>query len=371
MEVNYDFNDIVKKFRIEGRFLKAEPYGNGHINSTYAAYFEKDCIKERYIIQKINTDIFKSPEKLMENIKSVTSHLRSKIISSGGNPDHETLTFINTVDGKNFYKNETGDYWRCCSFIENTQSYQRVENPKHLYNSGRTFGKFLQYLSDFPADKLHETIPFFHDTEKRYMAFLEAVRNDIKGRAGEVKDEIKFLMDRAADTKVLLELLKEGKVSLRVIHNDTKFDNILIDNVTGEGLCVVDLDTVMPGLSLYDFGDAIRSGANPAKEDETDLSKVWLDLELFESFTKGFIETAGKSLTETEIKYLSFSVKLMALECGMRFLTDYLNGDIYFRIHREKQNLDRARNQFKLVVDIENKLEKMNEIVMRVVNKKA
>ncbi len=248
-------------------------------------------------------------------------------------------------------------------FIEEAKTYQLVENPIHFNNAGKAFGRFLKYLADYPAASLYETIPDFHNTAKRYEDFLEAVRRDAKGRAKEIQTEIQFVRERAEDTKVLLTLLEKGALSLRVTHNDTKFNNVMIDDATGEGICVIDLDTVMPGLSLYDFGDAIRSGATTAQEDEMDLSKVWLDLTLFESFTKGFIETAGDSMTEMELEYIPFSARLMTLECGMRFLGDYLNGDIYFKVNREKHNLDRARNQLKLTADMEKKLDLMNEIV--------
>ncbi|QAT39933.1 phosphotransferase [Clostridium sp. JN-9] len=362
-----DINEIVKQFKFSGRFIKAVPYGFGHINSTFSVYFEnEDYSIHRYILQKINTKVFKSPEDLMENIENVTAHIKNKIMASGGNPNRESLIIVYTKDGKSFYKSENGDCFRAYIFIENAKTYQLVENPMHLYNSGKAFGKFQQLLSDFPAEKLHETIPDFHNTVKRYETFLKSVEKDVKGRAAEVKDEIKFVMDRADDTNVLLDLLNENKLPLRVTHNDTKFNNVLIDDITGEGICIIDLDTVMPGLSLYDFGDSIRSGAATAEEDDTDLSKVGISLELFENFTRGFIESAGKSLTDMEIKLLPFSGKLLTFECGIRFLTDYLDGDVYFKIHREKHNLERARNQFKMVADMETKFQQMEAIVSKV-----
>lgn len=364
MDSLYNFQDIVKSFRYNGTFIKAEPYGFGHINNTYVVYIKKNNgALVRYILQRINTGIFKTPERLMENIENVTGHIRKKVIKDGGDPDRESLNLVRTTEDKSYYKNETGDYWRSYLFIEGAQTFQLVESPEHFYHAGRAFGKFQQYLKDFPAASLHETIPNFHNTQKRYEDFLEAVRNDVKGRAEEVKAEIAFIMDRVADTKVLLSLQQEGAVPLSVTHNDTKLNNVMIDDVTGEGVCVIDLDTVMPGLVLYDFGDAIRSGATTAVEDEADLSKVWLDIALFERFTRGFISTAGESMTEAELEYLPFSAKLMTLECGMRFLGDYLNGDSYFRIKREKHNLDRARNQLKLTTDMEKNLEAMKQIV--------
>ncbi|WP_033164374.1 aminoglycoside phosphotransferase family protein [Clostridium sp. KNHs205] len=364
MEPKYNFQEIVKSFQYQGNFIKAEPYGFGHINNTYAVYFKNpEETIHRYILQRINTGIFKAPENLMENIENVTEHIKGKLRDKGGNPERETLTIVKTKDGNSFHKSENGDYWRSYLFIEEAQTYQLVENPSHFYNAGKAFGRFGQYLADYPAESLYETIPDFHNTRKRYEDFLEAVRRDAKGRVKEVQKEIQFIMERADDTEVLVSLLEAGALSLRVTHNDTKFNNVMIDDATGEGICVIDLDTVMPGLLLYDFGDAIRSGATTAREDEEDLSEVWLDLTLFESFTKGFIETAGEAMTETELEYLPFSARLMTLECGMRFLGDYLNGDIYFKISREKHNLDRARNQLKLTADMEKKFELMKEIV--------
>lgn len=364
MDSLYNLQEIVKSFRYNGTFIKAEPYGFGHINNTYVVYVKKNNgALVRYILQRINTGIFKTPEKLMENIENVTGHIRKKVIGDGGDPDRESLNLVRTTEDKSYYKSETGDYFRSYLFIEGAQTFQLVENPEHFYHAGRAFGKFQQYLTDFPVASLHETIPNFHNTQKRYEDFLEAVRNDIIGRAEEVKAEIAFIMDRAADTRILLSLQQEGVLPLSVTHNDTKLNNVMIDDVTGEGVCVIDLDTVMPGLVLYDFGDAIRSGATTAVEDEADLSKVWLDTALFERFTSGFLSTAGGSITEAELEYLPFSAKLMTLECGMRFLGDYLNGDGYFRINRERHNLDRARNQLKLTADMEKNLEAMKQIV--------
>jgi len=364
MSNNYDFKNITKHFQFKGEFINAEPYGLGHINDTFLARFKNENNGEnKYILQRINKNVFKTPEKLMENIKNVTLHIKGKITDNGGDINRETLNLISTDEGVCFYKSDEGDYWRAYIFIEGAQTYQVVENLNHFYNAGKALGKFEQNLSDFPADKLYETIPDFHNTYKRFLAFKEAVEKDSLNRAKEVEAEINFVFNRAKDTAILVDLLNEGKLPLRVAHNDTKFNNIMIDDITGEGICVIDLDTIMPGLSLYDFGDSIRSGANPAEEDEIDLSKVCMDLDLFESFTHGFIEGTNRSLTELELQYLPFSAKLMTFECGMRFLTDYLNGDVYFKIHRPNHNLDRARTQFKMVADMEAKLEEMKAIV--------
>lgn len=363
-EKSWNFNEIVSNFKFEGEFIKAEPYGFGHINDTYAAYFKKpDGKTHRYILQRINHNVFKKPEQLMQNIFGVTSYMREKIIESGGNPERETLNLIQAKDNKYYYKSPEGNYWRGYIFIEGACTYQIVENLDHFYNAGKAFGRFQRLLGEYPAGTLFETIPDFHNTKKRYEAFLVSVEKDIAGRASKVKDEIDFVMKRADDTRVLVDLLDKGKLPLRVTHNDTKFNNVMIDNVTGEGICVIDLDTVMPGLSVYDFGDSIRSGANPADEDEKDLTRVCMDLKLFEQFTKGFLEQTRESLTAAEFDYLPFGAKIMTFECGIRFLTDYLSGDTYFKIHREEHNLDRARTQFKMVADMENKMDEMKRIV--------
>lgn len=360
----YDFNSIVKNFTFGGDFIKSQSYGFGHINDTYEAYFiMPNGQMKRFILQRINSSVFKNPEKLMENIQAVTAFLRKKIIEIGGNPDRETLNLIPTVDGKSFYKSNDGDYWRAYVFIEDAQTYQIVERPQHFYNAGKAFGNFQKLLSDYPAETLYETIQNFHNTKTRFDTFVNVLEKDIMNRARDVKEEIGFALKRYDDAILLVNMLERGELPLRVTHNDTKFNNVMIDNRTGEGICVIDLDTVMPGLSLYDFGDAIRFGTNPAAEDEKDLSKVWMDIPLYEQFTKGFLCAAGDSLTKTELSHLPHSAKIMTYECGIRFLTDYLSGDTYFKIHREGHNLDRCKTQFKLVADMEQKFEQMQNIV--------
>lgn len=360
------FVDVIRNFAFEGSFVEAVPYGSGHINDTYAAYFKRPNGKmHRYILQKINHKIFKDPPSLMKNIESITEHLRKKITASGGDPERETLNIIPTTSGRSFYVSETGEYWRGYVFIENAKTYDIVENPTHFYNGGKAFGRFQRLLSDFPVDQLSETIPNFHNTEKRFEALLEAIYKDPANRAVNVKDEIKFAIAREKDASELVNRLNSGMLPLRVTHNDTKFNNVMIDDKTGEGICVIDLDTVMPGLSLYDFGDSIRTGTNTGAEDERDLSRINMDLNLFESFTKGFLESTAGSLTPTELEYLPFAAKIMTFECGIRFLTDYLNGDTYFKVHREGHNLDRTRTQFKLVKDMEEKFERMYRIVKK------
>lgn len=361
-----DLNEIVQHFCFQGELIEANPYGSGHINDTYAAVFrEMDGNKRRYIIQRINHHVFKKPEKLMENIDGVTKHLRKKIISAGGDPDRETLNIIPSLSGGSFYKTDEGDYWRSYIFVEDAHTYDVVENVEHFYAAGKAIGRFQELLSDFHADGLYETIPDFHHTGKRFDAFINAVEKDSFNRAAEVSSEIEFVTKRSEDTKMIIHMLETGKLPLRVTHNDTKFNNVMIDDKSGEGVCVIDLDTVMPGSALYDFGDSIRSGANPTAEDEKDLTKVWMELSLYEKFTQGYLKSASTFLTPAELEYLPFGAKLMTLECGIRFLTDYLSGDVYFKVHRQGHNLDRTRTQFKMVADMENKWDKMHQVVTR------
>ena len=357
-----NLENIVRHFDFRGHFLGAESYGCGHINDTYIVRFEEeDRSPHRYILQRINTHIFHNPEMLMHNIEQVTRHIRDRIRADGGVPERETLVLIRTTDDRSFYRTHSGEYWRSYAFIEGARTYQIVENSRHFYSSGYAFGKFQNYLSDFDASGLYEVIPDFHNTPSRLRDFTRSVR------AGGVRPEIDFVRRRADECGRLVRLLDENKLPCKVTHNDTKFNNVMIDNETGEGVCVIDLDTVMPGTSLYDFGDAIRSGATTAEE--TDLSKVWLDLELFRCFAEGFIAAAGPSLTGEELRQMPFSAILMTLECGIRFLADYLDGDVYFKIQHERHNLDRARNQFKLVSDMEAHMDDMQEIIRAVAGK--
>ena len=354
---------VIHQFAFEGVYLDAEVCSFGHINDTFVLRFQQPGNQIRkYILQYINKHVFEDPAKVMANIQAVTSHLRSRIEEMGGDPTGNN-EFGSHCRWRTLLFKSRRDFWRAYDYIEGATTYQTVENPKHFYYAGRAFGQFQKLLSDFPADSLHETIEKFHDTRKRYHDFLEAVALDSCNRAKDVQKEIEFVKARKADTGVIVDLIAAGKIPLRVTHNDTKLDNIMIDDVTGEGICVIDLDTVMPGSALYDFGDSIRFGASSAPEDEPDLSKVWLDMDLFAEFTKGYLSTAKEFLTDAEIHQLAFSAKLITLECGMRFLTDHLNGDLYFRIHRPNHNLDRARTQFKLVSDMEEKMDQMKAVV--------
>ena len=356
--------EIVPKFAIEGTLTEAVPYGSGHINDTVRLTCAlENGGQKRYILQRMNDGIFKNPVELMENVMNVTSFLRKKIVERGGDPERETLNVIRTVDGDNFLKDEDGDFWRMYIFIENATSFDMVRTPEDFYNSAVSFGNFQLLLQDYPAATLHETIPNFHNTVSRFADFKKAVEEDVCGRAKEVQDEIRFVMERVADTHVICDALANGEIPLRVTHNDTKLNNIMIDNETGKGICVIDLDTVMPGSALYDYGDSIRFGASTGAEDEKNLELIKCDMGLFEIYTKGYVEGCGGSLSEKEIRMLPMGAKLMTLECGMRFLADYLQGDVYFKIHRPEHNLDRARTQFKLVADMEKKWDEMAGIV--------
>ena len=355
---------IAEQFQYEGELVDAKEYGNGHINDTFLLTYEVgEMGMMNVILQKLNKNVFPRPEEVMENIVGVTNFLKEKIEQRGGDIYRETLTVIPAKDGKPYYKDVDGEYWRSYIFITDARSYDLAENLEIFYESAYTFGNFQSLLADYPADTLYETIPNFHNTKVRFATFRKAVEDDAKGRAAEVAKEIQFVLDHEADANFFTELLEANELPLRVTHNDTKLNNIMVDNVTGKGICVIDLDTVMPGLAMNDFGDSIRSGASTGAEDEKDLSKVSCDMELFEVYAKGFIAGCGGKLTEKEIKLLPMGAKVMTFECGMRFLTDYLQGDTYFKIHRPEHNLDRCRTQFKLVSDMEEKWDVMQGII--------
>ena len=356
--------EALSAFRLDGIAVSAERYGSGHINDTYLVKTQKaDGTEGQVIMQRMNTSIFKEPERLMENILGVTSFLRERIIENGGDPERETLNVIPTKEGKAFFVDSEGQYWRCYVFIEDATGYDKVEDPKDFYQSAVSFGNFQCLLADYPAETLHETIQGFHDTKARFQVFKKAVADDVCGRAAAVKKEIDFYLAREDVANIFGDLLAKGEIPLRVTHNDTKLNNILIDDETHTGICVIDLDTVMPGLAMNDFGDSIRFGASTAAEDEKDLDKVWCDLRLFELYVKGFIEGCGGKLTKKEIELLPMGAKVMTYECGMRFLTDYLQGDVYFKTHREGHNLDRTRTHIKLIQDMEAKWDTMKKIV--------
>lgn len=363
----FPLEEIIKNFNIDGEYIGYYLSNDGHINNTFVLEFDDGLGKiKSYLLQLINTNVFKNPDELMENIVGVTEYLRKIVVDNGGDPERECLNVYFTSDGKPYYRDADGNCWRCYNFITGAHSCQSIDDPETFANAARAFGKFQCLLADYPSETLHETIPNFHNTLSRFADFEKAVSDNIAGRADSVRDEIDFVLARRDDAGVLVKLLEKGKLPLRVTHNDTKLNNVMFDNETDEGICVIDLDTVMPGLSLYDFGDSIRFGANTAAEDEKDLSKVSLSLPLYREYTAGYLSTAGQSLTPTEVEYLPFSAKLMTFECGMRFLTDYLNGDTYFRIAYNDHNLDRCRTQFRLVEDMERKMEDMKAITQEI-----
>ena len=341
---------------------EAERFGAGHINDTFAVWAADRS--KRWILQRINTDTFTDPAGLMENVTGVTAYLRRQIIERGGDPDRETLNVIPTLDGKPYYTDTEGGAWRAYIFVEGTVCLQKVENERDFYTAAETFGNFQNQLAGYPAATLHETIARFHDTPNRYANFEKALAADVMGRAREIGPEIAFIRAREADCHVLMDQLAAGVLPLRVTHNDTKLNNVLIDQATGKGICVIDLDTVMPGLSAYDFGDSIRFGANDCAEDEPDQSKVHFSLHLYEVFARGYLAAAGSAMTEAERRSLPWGAKLMTLECGIRFLTDYLEGDHYFKISRPAQNLDRARTQFTLVEGMEREFDAMTQLAL-------
>lgn len=356
--------EAIEAFELEGKCVSYGLYGSGHINDTFLLKCGEDADK-KYILQRMNKEIFTKPDELMENVVNVTSYLRKIIIQNGGNPERETLNVVPTKSGGNYYTDSQGECWRVYKFIEGAKTYDAVETPEDFYESAVSFGNFQRLLADFPAETLHETIVGFHDTAARLEVFKKAVADDICGRANTVREEIDFVLSHERLAHVLGDMLKNKEIPLRVTHNDTKLNNIMIDDETHKGICVIDLDTVMPGLAVNDFGDSIRFGANTGAEDEKELDKVSCSMQLFELYTKGFIEGCRGSLTAKEIEMLPTGAMVMTFECGMRFLTDYLQGDTYFRIHREGHNLDRARTQFKLVRDMEAKWETMKAIVQK------
>ena len=357
-------NDIIKKFKFKGELTDCSVYGSGHINVTYLAVFNNNGKENKYIIQKINPHVFKNIEKLMDNIFAVTSYLRSEIRKAGGDENRETLHYIKTENGDKFYIDEEGNYYRAYVFVTDSVCYNSADNSEMFRQSGIAFGKFQKLLSDFPADSLYETLPEFHNTKHRYETeFIPAVQENKSGRKDTCSAEIDFVMERKAYCSRLVDLVADGSLPLRVTHNDTKLNNVIFDKDSNKAICVIDLDTVMPGLALYDFGDSIRFGANTAAEDEKDLSKVSISLEYFKAYADGFLSQAGGSLNACEIDNLAFASLLMTFECGMRFLIDYLNGDTYFKTAYPEHNLVRARNQFALVADMEKHMDEMKAII--------
>lgn len=359
--------DAVYAFGFGPQCSYVKPFGEGHINETYAVYMPGPDGKEvpLYVLQRININVFKNPDQVMDNIFGVTEYLRNIIRQEGGDLDRETLSYIKTKDGESYFEDDNGQPWRCLHYVPNSVCYQQVERPEQFYQSALSFGHFLKQLGEYPAESLYETIPQFHDTRKRFRDFVEAERKDVKNRARLCRSEIDFVLAREKDCGTLMEQLEDGVLPLRVTHNDTKLNNILFDKDTEEGLCIIDLDTIMPGLAANDFGDSIRFGASTAEEDEQDLEKVHFDIDLYEIYVKGYLEMAKDVLTPAEIESLPWGARLMTLECGMRFLADFLQGDVYFKTAYPEHNLVRARTQFRLVKEMEEQFDKMKDVLKK------
>ena len=354
---------ILPQFPFEGKYVSATEMTSGNINNSYHLVYKSAGTLKHYTLQHINPYVFKHPQKVMENIKNVTEHLKATLEREGLDPARRVLQMLPTKDGGIMYKDSYGYYWRAYHYIDNATPYNSVEKPEHFYEVGRIFGEFQKLLCDYPVENLHETIPDFHNTTRRFYAFVAAVAEDKAGRVDEVEEEIEFLFDRRRMMGEIVKKLKTGEIAPRVTHNDTKINNVLIDNATEKAICVIDLDTVMPGSSLYDFGDAIRFGASTAAEDEEDISKIALDMNLFRQFTAGFLSEVRGFLPDHEIRLLPLGVKVITCELAMRFLTDYIDGDLYFKVRSPDHNLIRARAQMKLLTDIEKKTDEMNQVI--------
>ncbi len=364
MEQEFDFQGIYEHFSINGDFVECVRYGEGHINDTFKLTVNDAGKEVRYILQRINNRLFTEVDKLMRNIELVTSFCRKSVEKRGGDPMRECLNVVPTKDGKSYYFDGV-NYFRVYVFIENATTYQIVRDPRDFYESAVAFGNFANLLAEFDASQLYEVLPNFHNTKVRFDNFMKAVEADAFGRKAEVEKEIGWVLDHKYLCGEIVDRIESGEIPLRVTHNDTKLNNVMLDDATGKGLAVIDLDTVMPGSLCYDFGDSIRFGCNPAAEDEPDITKVNFRFDLYESYLKGYLSAVRESITEEERKMLPVGAVLMTYECGMRFLTDYLEGDVYFRTHRPKQNLDRAHTQFKLVDDMLSVMDRMSEAVKR------
>ena len=349
MDYKIEYSNIVDRFVIEGEVLDVSPYGEGHINKTLLV----TTTKKRYLLQKMNTRVFPDSDGLMKNICSVTEYLRARGV--------ETITVIPTKEGANYLKGE--DCYRVYAFNEGTVTYQTVEDAEVFRNVGKAFGEFQNQLADFDASVLTEPIKNFHNTPKRFKDFKSALDKDVCDRAKTCEEEIEFILSREDTYGLIVQGLKDGKLPIRVTHNDTKLNNILMDAETGEARAVIDLDTIMPGSMLYDFGDSIRFGASTAKEDERDLDKVHFDIKLFKVYAEGYYGAVKESITENEKELLPYSAYLMTMECGMRFLADYLSGDTYFATKYEDHNLVRCRTQLRLAKEMEESFDEMKKII--------
>ena len=356
----HDLCAVARQFLIYGEFVHAEPCGTGHINDSYVAVFDQGGTPVRYCVQRINHKVFQNPPAVMDNIRRVTTHLGQKLAGERDS-SRRALTLIPARDGAMFHRDGAGNYWRAYFFIEKARTYDALQSPAQAFQAAKAFGRFQQLLVDLPAPPLHETIAGFHDTPRRFGQLEQAISRDAANRARLARTEISFAEQHKAITGRLLA----AGLPERVTHNDTKLSNVLLDEATGEGICVIDLDTVMPGLALYDFGDMVRTGSSPAQEDERDLSKVTMQFHMFEALVRGYLASAGGLLTKAEREHLAFAGKLITFEMGIRFLADFLAGDVYYKVSHEAHNLDRCRTQFRLIESMEQQEEAMEQFVSR------
>lgn len=359
---NSDLKEIYNRFRAEGTYSSWEAVGSGHIHDTYLVKTLEEG-SDDYILQRLNNRVFRNIEQLQSNIERVTTHIQNKLRNiPGSDIRRECLTLVPSIDGKSWIRDKEGSYWRMFLFIPRHRSYDIVDGTEKAYEGGKAVGKFQAMLADMPGEPLFETIPSFHNVERRLDTFMETVKKDPLKRSGVVKKEIKMIFDRAEDMKIILKLGREGLIPVRITHNDTKFNNVLLDE-NDKALCIIDLDTVMPGYVLYDFGDAIRTGANTAAEDEKDLKKISMDLNLYEAYAAGYLSEVSSVLNNAEKQYLAFGPKLLTYSQSVRFLTDYIDGDKYYKIHYEEHNLDRTKAQLKLLTSMEEQYEEMKRII--------
>ena len=354
--------EVASRFQMEGVFAGASPYGSGHINGTFRAAFLDSGVQKKYILQRINRNVFKNPGALMRNIQRVTAHLAAKVSGLPGS-DRHVLTLIPASDGQAFYIDPTGDWWRAYRFLENARTYDAAESPEQTYQAAFAFGHFQRMLVDLPSPRLEDTIPDFHHTPKRLAALERAIAADAVNRVAQAREEIDFVLAR----KELAGILLQAGLPERITHNDTKFNNVMLDDATGEGICVIDLDTVMPGLALYDFGDMVRTTTSPAQEDERDLARVTMRFPFFEGLLRGYLASAGGFLTTAETQHLVGAGKVITFEQAIRFLTDYLAGDVYYKVHRDGHNLDRCRTQLRLLESIERQEPAMEQLVLSLI----
>ncbi len=362
-----EIKHVLPEFQFEGKYKSVEELHSGNINFTYHLVYTAGGQEKHYTLQHINSYVFKDPVKVMHNIERVTGHLRESLVAEAMDPQRHVLELVPARDGMTLVRDSEGGFWRAYRYIENATAYDQVAELRQFFEAGRGFGMFQRRLFDFPAGELYETIPGFHHTTRRFYAFVQSVADDQAGHVSELEDEIEFFFERRRMMGQIVKLLSDGKLPVRVTHNDTKVNNVMIDDVSGEAICVIDLDTVMPGSSLYDYGDAIRFGASTAAEDEPDQDKIALDMDKFEQFTRGFFQETKGFLTKGELLMMPLGTKVMTCELAMRFLKDYIDGDLYFKVKSPEHNLIRARAQMKLLTDIEEKYDRMTAFVEQLV----